>query len=478
MRDEGVEPSAQILLTGAAGKSRLQLLPLAERLRVDEAALLAAGADFGNIIHRRPLAVVEPASREDIVTVLEFAREHGLAVAARGEGHSTFGQSQTEAGIVVRIRTLVEPPVFGDDWVEVSAGMTWREVLRATLTHGLCPPLLTDNAGLSVGGTLSVGGINGRTFRQGAQVDNVLALEVLTGKGRIERCSEAEQPDLFHAVLAGLGQCAIILRATLRLIPAPTHAHLIRLFYPDLRSLLRDERKVIAEGRADRMVGNIWPSPIGGWIYWLELGWDQPASSLPADSALLAGLGGIPGSERVFDLSFFDSVALTPALDALYANGRARLPHPWFDVFIPGSSIAEFAGEFFSDLKGSETAADFPTGFYPLRPPLSRTPLLRLPQEPDAFLFDFLCTVSDEIQAARMVERNERFYGRVRAMGGSLYPIGSTPLSPEAWQAHFGPHWEGFAAAKHRYDPDNVLAPGQGIFPTGDRSMRGIYDDR
>jgi len=33
------------------------------------------------------------------------------------------------------------------------------------------------------------------------------------------------------------------------------------------------------------------------------------------------------------------------------------------------------------------------------------------------------------------------------------------------WQSHFGPKWDGFAARKARFDPLNLLAPGQGIFP-------------
>lgn len=39
-------------------------------------------------------------------------------------------------------------------------------------------------------------------------------------------------------------------------------------------------------------------------------------------------------------------------------------------------------------------------------------------------------------------------------------------LSPAHWQEHFGPKWGWFAARKARFDPLNILAPGQGIFPS------------
>ena len=35
------------------------------------------------------------------------------------------------------------------------------------------------------------------------------------------------------------------------------------------------------------------------------------------------------------------------------------------------------------------------------------------------------------------------------------------------WRSHFGPKWDGFAAHKARFDPLNLLSPGQGIFPKG-----------
>ena len=66
----------------------------------------------------------------------------------------------------------------------VGAGATWRAVLGATLARGLTPPVLTNYLGLSVGGTLAVGGIGGTSSRYGMQTDNVLALDVVTGDGR------------------------------------------------------------------------------------------------------------------------------------------------------------------------------------------------------------------------------------------------------------------------------------------------------
>ena len=143
---------------------------------------------------------------------------------------------------------LPTEPVFAGNQVEVGAGMLWRTVLQATTAKGLTPPVLTGYLGLSVGGTLSVGGVGGTTYRYGAQVDNVLQLQVVTGEGQLQTCSASQQPDLFEAALAGQGQCGIIVKATLRLVPAETNTRTFLLFYPDVPTMLADERLLIADG--------------------------------------------------------------------------------------------------------------------------------------------------------------------------------------------------------------------------------------
>lgn len=44
---------------------------------------------------------------------------------------------------------------------------------------------------------------------------------------------------------------------------------------------------------------------------------------------------------------------------------------------------------------------------------------------------------------------------------------GSIPdTTSDDWRRHYGPHWPHFHAAKHHVDPENILTPGQQIFPT------------
>jgi FAD/FMN-containing dehydrogenase len=63
------------------------------------------------------------------------------------------------------------------------------------------------------------------------------------------------------------------------------------------------------------------------------------------------------------------------------------------------------------------------------------------------------------------VAANHAAYETVRAAGGTQYPVGTVPMSAADWRRQYGRAWEEFAAAKRRYDPRGLLAPGQAVFP-------------
>src|ERR671927_45202 len=132
------------------------------------------------------------------------------------------------SGVVIDMSTLDQIHSVGPESAVVDAGVVWRDLLQTTVPAGLTPPVLTDYTRLTVGGTLSVGGVSGRSYVHGAQVDNVLELQVVTGEGELVTCSESENRELFEAALAGLGLCAVIVRATVRLVPARERARTLR----------------------------------------------------------------------------------------------------------------------------------------------------------------------------------------------------------------------------------------------------------
>src|SRR3954462_11031548 len=272
-------------------------------LVVDEASRTEAADDYGNIVHRMPVAVLRPGSAQDIVKMVCFANKHRLQVAMRGQGHSTFGQAQVRGGVVIDSRTLATIHSITADRAVVDAGVQWLDLVQATLAQGRTPPVETDYLGLSVGGTLSVGGIGGATSHYGMQVDNVLALDVVTGDGRLLTCSPTQRPELFRTVLGGLGQFAIIVRATVKLVGAETTARVYNLFYADLPSMTAAQRTALADRRFSYLEGQLIPVGDGTWQYMLEgVAFYTPLST-PDDAALTAGLN--PVSTQVSEGPYF-----------------------------------------------------------------------------------------------------------------------------------------------------------------------------
>ncbi len=454
-------------VTEASASPGLARVPaLAGELLTDEATKATFGDDFGHIVQRTPFAVLKPGSVQDIVKMVKFARSHGLKVAMRGHGHSCLGQAQAEGGIIVDSEVLNTIHRIDGDSAEVDPGVSWAQLLEATVQRGLTPPVLTDFQELTVGGTLSVGGLGGTTHRYGLQIDNVLRLHVVTGTGERVVCSPRVRPDLFNAVLAGLGQCGIIVRATVKLIPAPTHAQVYSLYYDDLHAYVRDQETLLAQRRFEYLQGQVVPNASGdGWRYMIEAGSYFSPPSASDTRSLLSGLSDDVASRQIAQHTYqVWQHRLDPLLAFLRQAGLWNLPHPWITVYVPSSRVRDYIAPFVANLTPADTGMG-PVLLYPVNTAPMNRPLYPLPAEPVAWHLSILRTASDAASLQAMLASNRALYDQARAMGGSRYSIGAIPdFTPADWQAHFGSAWNAFANAKRRFDPDNILAPGQGIF--------------
>ena len=388
-------------------------------LSVDGEALVEAAEDFGHLVHHRPVAVLRAGSVADVVRIVRHTRTAGLRLVARGAGHTAYGQAQVAGGVVVDLRGLDRIQSLTELTATVDAGTTWRSVVEHTAAAGLTPPVLPDYLDLTVGGTLSVGGISGTSFRFGAQIDNVEALLVVTEAGDVVVCCDTEERDLFNAVLGGFGRAGIIVRATLRLGPAPRAVDVLRIPYADPVAMAAALRSFADNGPFDYVLGIITVAGSGGW-----------APSIEAAVGVGAATGPLPpGVEREVR-SFADWVRrVVEPVARLRELGLWAAPHPWLDLFVGESSLEVMLTEVLGTpiLRG---VGPLRILLYPLRRSRFTRPGLRLPAEENLFLLDVLSNAA-EADADAMVEANRRLAARNRDLGGTLYPIsavGSLPL--------------------------------------------------
>lgn len=431
--------------------------------------MAGAADDFGHIVGSRPLGVLAAHSADAIRELVAFAGPRRLPVSARGGGHALYGQGQAHGGYVVDTGRLNEVRCEpGDRTLTAGAGATWSDVVGAALAEGLAPPVLPDHLGTSVGGVLSTGGFGATSHRHGLVADRVRELDVVTGAGELLTCSRQRHPDLFDAVLAGLGQCGLIVRATLQLLPAPAHVRRFRLYHPGPESYLTDQRRLCRDGRFSHVCGQVRPSVGGTWTYMIEAVAPH-TPELPADDDLLIGdLAHDRDTVEMEDLSY-EEYLHRPDRDErlLRATGEWQRPHPWLSLLLPEDTAASFVPAVLADpaQQGLRTC-----GVVQLRPLTGRTlraPLLRRPPGDRLCLLTLMRTAppTDLGAVRRLVSANRTVYERARALGGVLHPVSALPMTPSDWRGHFGPVWQDLADAKDRHDPYRILTRGYGLWP-------------
>jgi FAD/FMN-containing dehydrogenase len=177
----------------------------------------AARTIFYGGFDRRPAVIVMAADADDVVRVVELARETGLELAVRSGGHSVPGHSTTEGGIVLDLRDLnrLELDVDGRTaWAET--GSTTGRYTGAAAEHGLATPF-GDTGSVGIGGLTLGGGVGYLVRKHGLTIDSMLAADVVTADGELLRVDAESHPDLFWAMRGGGGNFGVATRLRLRL---------------------------------------------------------------------------------------------------------------------------------------------------------------------------------------------------------------------------------------------------------------------
>ncbi|NUR28842.1 MAG: FAD-linked oxidase, partial [Catenulispora sp.] len=187
----------------------------------------------------------------------------------------------------------------------------------------------------------------------------------------------------------------------------------------------------------------------------------------PDDQAVIGDLGsvGTPEIEEFDYQGFVDDLA--PLIAYLKSTGEWFDPHPWFDMFLPDDATEDYVTTTLTGLTTADIGASGVILLYPVPTSRLRAPLLRLPDSELTFLLAILRTASPDAgarPAAEMLTANRDLYLKAQALGGTVYPSGSIPMTAEDWRWHYGDQWSAFRTAKRRFDPHGILTPGQQIF--------------
>lgn len=180
-------------------------------------------------IHRIvPAGVARPATLDELASVLDWARERGLAITPRGAGTAMDGGSVGD-GLVLDLTGLDAPLEIDRNGMRarVGAGVRLRDLQAAAMAAGLrYGPEPSSARWATVGGMLGTNAAGARTFRLGPAADWVEELSLLTADGPMQ-LSRASDGDPSHPVVRRMRESVLPL--------VERHAATIRARSPSVR---------------------------------------------------------------------------------------------------------------------------------------------------------------------------------------------------------------------------------------------------
>ena len=180
------------------------------------------------------LAVVFPASTQEVTKVVGLCARHRVSIVPQGGNTSLVGGSVPDDSgqqIVLNLSRLNR--VLSVDAVNLSmtvqAGCLLADVQRAADEAGLLFPLsLASEGSCTIGGNLATNAGGTQVLRYGTARELCLGLEAVTADGEVWDGLKSLRKDntgydLRDLLIGSEGTLAIITAATLRLFPRPTH---------------------------------------------------------------------------------------------------------------------------------------------------------------------------------------------------------------------------------------------------------------
>lgn len=165
---------------------------------------------YNAMIDKRPSLIAQCADVADVISAVNFGRDHNLTLAVRGGGHNGPGFGTCDDGLVIDLSPMrgirVDPAT---STVRVEGGCVWADVDHATHAFGLAVPSgFLSSTG--VGGLTLGGGIGYLTRKYGLTIDNLLGVDMVLADGRFVTASLEENEDLFWAVRGGGGNFGVV----------------------------------------------------------------------------------------------------------------------------------------------------------------------------------------------------------------------------------------------------------------------------
>ncbi len=273
----------------------------------------------------RPLCVVTPNDRDQLIAALGYADEQRLPVVPFGAGSGVCGGIlPAESAIVIDMRRMNRLFELNETALtaRVQAGMMGNALEDALNARGYSMRHFPQSVELStVGGWLATRAAGQYSTRYGCIEDIVLSLEIVLPNGNVVRTPmgprSATGPDLRQIFLGSEGTLGIFTEAVLRVVPLPESSAPMSFSFGSMAAGLEAIRQIVRAG---------WRPPVVRLYDAVETARLFPAASTTDNSLLLLLSEGTP------ELVAAEARACQTICDA--GGGKSAGPEPvehWLD---------------------------------------------------------------------------------------------------------------------------------------------------
>ena len=210
----------------------------------------------GSVDKAMPLAVVLPASAEEVSEVVKIAGRHQLPIVARGAGTGLSGGAVAEHGGLVmpltRMTRILEVDVENRVAV-VEPGLVNIELTNAVSKHGLYfAPDPSSQKACTIGGNVAENSGGPHCLAYGVTTNHVLGMEVVLADGSVQwiggKTRDAPGYDLRGIFVGSEGTLGIVTKVAVRLLTQPEAVKTLLAVFTELDDASAAVSGIIAAG--------------------------------------------------------------------------------------------------------------------------------------------------------------------------------------------------------------------------------------
>lgn len=427
---------------------------------------------WNEMIDKYPAIIAQCTGAADVITAVDFAREHDLLLSVKGGGHNFAGTAVCDDGLVIDLSQMnavqIDP---GTQRARVQGGATWADFDHEAQAFGLA----------TTGGLVSTTGVAGLTLgggqgylarKHGLTIDNLVGADVVTADGELVHASEAENPDLFWGLRGGGGNFGVVTSFEFQLHEIGPEVLAGPIFHPyeDATEALRFYREFTADAPDElacyAMVVHVPP----------EAPFPSEFQGEPAVAFAVCYAGPIEGAKAVvqplrdFGDPILDGIQPMPytALQQSFDDGSPE-GYRWYTKshYLGGLSdeAIETIVEYTDPLPGPLTQV----AIEPMGGAISRVErtATAFPHRGAAYSFGIWPGWDDPDRDDDLIEWARNFHEAMapHATDG-VYANYLDRDEDERIRAAYGENYDRLVEVKHRWDPENLFRMNQNIEPT------------